>query len=732
MRDRFSGLAVGWAVVFSALAASAAPPPELGVPEWADAFRHIAPESGARIIGEWRTAVAPYMRRPMQVSGVDHPAASAWLRWSAKTGKTQVFLNAVGHCIDTAPRSIMVVCATDQKQKDFEREIFTPAVRVTPRLALKVLPTRSRSGEGSTTYHKRFRGGFLKIVNGGSEGQLQQSDIGLLVFEEPSSYANDVGGRGSPVEQARSRQIAWGDDAKEIGGGTPKLIGDCIVTEEVERRTCEKFYVPCPHCGVRQLLIWENMVRSLGRPYFVCGGPDAARNGTPGCGTLIGHEHKRAMVAQGEWLACFEVRLADGTPDPETDNPVPPPAIAPEDWAAWAQVRGPDIGTRLEGRDPSFDGIWQAYSPFATWEAIFKAYDAAVASGDPEKLVTFWQQVLGRPFEAVYERPATTLLFEHRARAARVAELQRGEIPPWAWTLFGTADLQGDRIEWAVYAVGPGPGPEGAAGRRYARIDVGVIPISPVDPRAWAELADVTRRTYEGPNCRRIGFDRFGIDTGGHHTSQAYAFCSGRPGVLALKGKPNDRDGLPLERGTERRARIGGRVVGVVQLYLVGTHKLKKDVYHGLAQTLAGVEQGQHLAGSITLPEDATEADFEQITAEVLLPADRSRGRRDETWDLPKGKRNEQLDLAVYALALAWSFLPYHTSQADWDRLLEGRRRDPTEAAALPLERVWNGPAEAPPERPSEAPKTEQPPAPANGVRQALMRLAALNRGDDE
>ncbi len=734
VRETFPGLALGWSVLFTAIAASATPPAEQDVPTWSDNDRYIAAESGARTTGKWNTSKAPYMRRPMRVAGVDHPAASAWLRWSAKSGKTQVFLNAAFHCIDTAPRSIGIICASDQKQKDFEREVWSPNAKATSAVAAKIMAVKAGGENSSTKHHKRFRGGFLKIINGGSEAQLQQSDLGLLIFEEPSSYPKDVGGRGPTIRQARSRSDAWGDELKELGGGTPNVIGDCPVTNEVERRSLERYYLPCPHCGGLQLLVWENMAREAGRPFFICQLPD--------CGKRIGHEHKLGMLARADeleaegkagWLACFQHVLADGTPDKDHPNQPPPPVLTPEQWAYWYERRGPETGSMLEGRDPSFDGIWQAYSPFTTWARIWEKFDEASKSGDPQDLVVFWQQVLARPFEASYGRPATVTLYENRQISARIAgNLTKGVIPPWAWTLFGAADVQGDRLEWAVWVAGPLELTEdGILSRLYGRIDSGNIPIPPVDARAWTELAEITKRTYEGPHIKPIGFDRFGVDTGGHHTSRAYVFCAGRPNVMALKGS-SDRDAFPIEAGRRRKAKIGGRVVGEVQLYLVGTHKTKKDIYFGLAQNLAGCETGEHLPGCVTLEASATELDFQQITAEVLKPAEPAKGRKVESWEPVAGTRNEQLDMAVYCHAMAWSYLPEQLTLKDWTRLVTDRRRDPVRANQLPLEAVWNDDQRrfevaSPPETP---PPVSVPAANAVRNRPAenpFARLARLN-----
>lgn len=720
-RSAFPGLALGWSVMLSALGANAAPPAELATPAWSDSFRKISAESGARITGDWRTAFAPYMHRPMMVGGVDHPAPKVWLRWAAKTGKTQVSLNAIFHCIDTAPRSIAVIVPTLQKAQDIEREVITPSIRATPRIAQKVMATKSRAGDGSTTRHKRFRGGFLKIINGGSEAELQQSDVGFVVFEEPSSFKRDVGGRGSPIKQGRARTLAWADDAKEIGAGTPGFVGDCMVTEETMIGTVERYYVPCPECRSRQVLVWENMTLFHGRPHVVCQ--------AEGCGALIGHEHKNWMNAEAfadghpwyGWVPCFESE--------NPDNPSPPSCFSAEDLARWQ-------GRDLEGRFPSFDGLWQAYSPFTHWPRIFDEHAAAIASGNPEDLVTFFQQVLGRPFESVYERPSNERLYETRAAAAAIAQVHRGRIPPWAWALFLTCDVQGDRLEWAVFAYG--------RDRRGARIDSGVIPIRPDDPRAWSEFAEITQRQYEGPVCRPIGFDRIGVDTGGHHTNQVYLFCSGRPNVMALKGAtgPKALDALPLTAGSIVKAKIGGRVIARTQLFLVGTHKVKKEVYFGLSQTLAGLEIDEHLPGSFTLEADATERDYQQLTAEVLLPPDPAKGRKIEAWERqPVGAANEQLDLTVYGRALAWSFLPDTMRDEDWDRLIEARRRDPVRDGALPLEKIWAAPdrvlttatASAQEGPPSErtAVASAATPAPTSQPEHPLLKMARQIRRDD-
>ncbi|MEC7571750.1 MAG: terminase gpA endonuclease subunit, partial [Pseudomonadota bacterium] len=352
-----------------------------------------------------------------------------------------------------------------------------------------------------------------------------------------------------------------------------------------------------------------------------------------------------------------------------------------------------------EGRHPSFH-FWQAYSPFSTWSKIWKGWQGCKES--PEKLRTFYQQVLAEPYEAAHDKPdweglRDAMQSEPVKAAARVV---RGVVPDWAAVLTGSADQQGDRIEWAVWAWGPG--------RRGARIDSGVIPISPADPRAWVELARVSATEYEGPAFAPRRCDRFCVDTGGHYTSEAYK-AAHQFGIKAIKGAPNNPDAPPMTLSTTKgkyRNEQGRRVQGV-PLFLIGTHNLKKAIYHGLAQTmLTAAGDGATIEPcSLFLPPDSADADYKQITAESLVE-DVVNGRRVVKWTKAKQDSNEQLDLAVYALAEAIGFGIDRFSTEQWFELFSKRMKDPELADMGPLEQMMRrGEPDLP--APQQAPRGE-------------------------
>jgi phage terminase large subunit GpA-like protein len=658
---KIEGLAHGAAVVFSAFAA-ARPGEELDVAQWADKYRMISGESGSPHAGPWRTDRTPYLREIMECAGVDHPSARVAVRASAQVGKSQFLLNAAFHCIDTAPRSIMVAAPSYSKAQAWNREQWEPSVEATEKIRLKVLATKSRSGEDSTTFHKRFRGGFLKIVSAGTAKELQSSTIGLMIYEEITDFDLDVGGRGDPVDQLRARLFAWGDEAKELAASTPGEKGKCRISNMVEAGDFRLYFVPCPHCGDYFTFDIVDLDEEDGRAVF----------NAPCCGVAIGEQHKAAMLAGGHWLKCFEAEDPDADPAPNRRG------ISQAELERFKK-RG------SAGRQPSFH-LWQAYSPFRSWQLILA--DWRLAREHPEKLRVFSQQVLGEPFEAAHDRPKAEALQEanRSANAVRFGKVERGQIPAWACVLVGSADVQGDRIEWAAYAYGPG--------RRRARIDRGVIPIHPSDPRAWIELGRIASQSYEGEVCGPVRYDRFGVDTGGHYTQEAYRFAL-RAGILALKGKPNDPDALPLTLGSRVRVKgENGKRMGRVPLHLVGTFNLKKGVYHGFQRTLDFAED-EHATGLppgiILFESDATAEDFKQATAEALFE-DVVKGRRVAYWDRqPKNAPNEQLDLLVYADSLAVAFGVDRLSAEGWQELFAARAKDPALAGAGPLEQLMTG-----------------------------------------
>ena len=106
-----------------------------------------------------------------------------------------------------------------------------------------------------------------------------------LILDEVSGYLRDVDGRGSPSSQARARQKAFGDLAKELALSTPGMAGECEISGLYDPSDRRRFYIPCPHCGDYGLLKYDKMLApspaTANRAAFVCEGFGGRARGGP-------------------------------------------------------------------------------------------------------------------------------------------------------------------------------------------------------------------------------------------------------------------------------------------------------------------------------------------------------------------------------------------------------------------------------------------------------------------
>lgn len=642
VRHKLPGLALGAAALFSALATSIRPAPARSVSEWADEHRIVAAESGTTQPGPWRTDLVPYWREPQDSMHPDHPARQVTIVASAQVGKTELIVNWFGYVVDRTPGSMLIVLPSLDEATKFNRIKLQPSIDASPTIRHKVRRENSRDEAASTTAFKRFAGGFCQIVTASSSKGLQAIPIRYLALDEVSEFPHDVDGRGDPVDLARARQLAQGDLAKELATSTPGLVGSCRITAMYEAGDQRRYYVPCPHCGTFQVLRFENLAfdEGTGRAVFLCQGA--------GCGTLLDNIDKEDMLAAGRWIPTF-VEEVEGE-DPER-VPLAIPADEIADWTC-APCQG-----RCRDRQPSYH-IWAAYSPFLSWSEIWRRW--LEAQGKPLKLKAFWQQLLGIAYDPQGDAPDWEKLVAAREN------FEPGVVPDRAYLLTGAADVQGNRIEWEVWAWGPNA--EGW------QIDRGVIEGDPTTRAPWLELVNIVGRSYRATTGVDRPIDLFGVDSG-YLSPHVYQFTRGRPTVFALDGRPGPNV-PPLGAAKEVRTKSpDGRTAYKVIIYPVGTFGLKTLVHAGLRALLDGPnESGRWPAGTLHLSRALSDEEvIKQLTAESLVERERRDGHVFRSWEKAPGRRNEALDLAVYNRALAWRLGLDRLSVEQWKKLARER-----------------------------------------------------------
>jgi phage terminase large subunit GpA-like protein len=651
------------ALVFGALAAGLALDPEMTVSQWAQANRYVASEASPRP-GKWDNATAPYLVEPMDCLSWGDPCREVTVKKSAQLGFTEVINNWFGYIADASPAAMMIVQPTTQALHSYTREKLELAIEATPGLRRKVVDQKSRDETGSTTRTKRFAGGFCTLALATSSADLQSKSVRALAMDEISEYPAETGERGDPVDQALQRTKAYTENRKVLKNSTPSLDGACRISESYAASDQRRFYVPCPHCDAFQILLFDNFVHDRRPAFFAC-----AANGC-----VIEHHHKTRMLRDGVWIKTY-----DGGPE----NPPPPPVLAREYIAKWR-------ARASAGREPGF-AIWQAYSPFVPWDDTAAEY--ARAKDDPKKLKVFTQQVLGEPWKETMDAPAAEKLMEARGG------FPRGRVPSGALFLTGFADVQKDRLEWGVYAWGPRIAADDTP--EAWLVDFGIIAHSPEGADAWRELDGIVDRTFPDAWGKPWDIDAFGVDSG-YLSARVYAYAMRRAipraaneahnpattrRVFAVDGRPGWKNPpLWLARASVA-VDFNGKKIGAVPLWASGTFDLKAGHYHALRQTLAGPDEttGRSRPGTLHLGQFVDRDYLAQLTAEHLADTDTKPPRK--IWVCPKGARNEALDIAVGARALA-AHLAANLTPADW-QALAARRYGEAEAKQSDLAGLW-------------------------------------------
>jgi len=659
------GLAPAKPIVFRAIARGLKPRPRRTTAEWAAAERYVSAESGSPFPGKWSNDLTPHLVEPMECCTLSHPARSVVFKKCHQAGWSEAGLNLIGSIIVDDPAPIVVVLPTIDDMKKYVKIKLQPMIDGTPTVAAKVREQKSRDEDGSTTTFKKFQGGYLQLTGANASSGLKMITGRVAILEEVTEYTADVDNQGDPVELIKKRLTTWEGYEKIIYISTPGEKGSCRISAAYELSDQRVLYLPCPQCGVYQPLKWERFDKDAVEPTYAC----AAH------GCVIIHMSLRSMLRAAAWIKTY--------PGDEA-NPKPPETIEPAEITTWRNRTS-------AGREPGF--FFPAYnSPLMSWAAIVRTWREAKGTVAKEK--DFVRQVLAEAWEDKGEAPDHEKLFEKRV------PYEWRRVPKGALFLTGACDVQGNRLEWAVYAWGP-------AFTSWL-IDKGVIEGDPEKAETWKPLDEVLfERSWADAFGRPWKLDAFGVDSGAY-TQCVYRYVRHRASwgkLFALDGRKGWR--LPaIGTATKQDVDYQGKKIGTIMLFPVGGWDLKSELYSALRKMVKGRDADGHYETGTAFYGDACDLTFfEQLTAEQLVLRKGRYGLEEQAWKVTLGKRNEQHDLAVYARALA-HHIGDSMSPEQWAALAADRGAKP-EDVQRDMAALWSTPAvpplpgpPAPPERP--------------------------------
>lgn len=581
------GMKAATAALFREIFASLAPPPELTLSSWADAYRRLSTEDSS-LPGRWHTDQTPYLREIMDaVSDLGTPKVVAMM--AAQLGKTTgLILNTIGYYMQYDPAPIMVIQPTITMGESFSKERLSPMLRDCPSLASMTAGPddgddgqKKRKKSRDTILQKSFPGGQIAIVGANSPASLASRPIRILLADEIDRYPITAGDEGDPLALAEKRQATFWN-RKTVCISTPTIKELSRIAVEYENSTREEWEVPCPVCGAYQPLRWAGVV-------FDKGDLSEIRHVCTSCKTASLEAAWKESAVLGRYRA---------------ENP-------------GASVRGFHVNALA------------STLPGATWRKVVEEFLTANEEskrGNPELLKVWTNTVLGETWEETGVSLEWEELYNRR-------EDYGCEVPDGVILLTAGVDTQDDRFE--IEVVGWGEQME-SWGVAY-EILYGEMNKEDV----WRRLDTVLYSTFQRRDGTALAISAVCIDSGGHYTNEVYRFTKEREGrhIFPIKGQGGD-EAPYLKRATKNNRESA-------HLFTMGVDTGKSRLFNRLTVREPGPN---YCHFPMALEAGYSEEYFKGLTAEKRQIR-YVKGRARFEWVLKSGARNEPLDCRNYATA---------------------------------------------------------------------------------
>lgn len=413
------------------------------------------------------------------------------LCFGAQIGKTEAELNMIGFAIHQSKAPTMMVYPTDTLAKFNSDKRVEPMIKNTEPLA-----NMYNENESSKLELNFNTGNYLVLSGANSPSSLASRAIKYVFFDEVDKYPVFSGKEANPIKLATERTKTF-VDAKHVMVSTPTVENGNIWTAFKQAHAQKEYYVPCPHCGEYQKLVFKqikwpdeakgNKDRIRDTAYYEC----------VHCKNAIHDKHKMDMLRNGEW---------------RTENE-------------------PDCRVRSVGYHLS-----SLYSPWIAFGKV--AYEFFTSKDFPDQLMNFINSWLAEPWRSAKMKSTQTLHFTE-------STFERGVVPDKATLLIASVDVQLDHFWWEVRAYAPGV-------KSYL-IDYG-------QASTWDDLEEIiVNREYPTEYGEPRQVMKAGIDSG-FRTDEVYQFCARFPEIcIPLKGSSNHKTlTAPYTMSSVERGVIGG------------------------------------------------------------------------------------------------------------------------------------------------------------------------------
>ncbi len=575
------------------------------------------------------------------------------VRKSSRIGYSTILQCFVAWRIKFDPARTLIYQPTIDDAEKFSRDDLDPVLQWP--VVRSVATFKPRHADNQIRA-KRYKGGWIQIKGANSPKEFRRVTADDVFLEECDGYPWASKEEGDPARLAFKRNLT-SPRRFSAAGSTPKVKGFSRIDQLFEQGSQEYRYVPCPKCGHMQTLVF-------------------------GDGTGPGIHWAPKEIPTRAWYQCEQGCEIDEAEKPWMDEN--------GEWRAHNPAQFP--------RHRSFH-VWAAYSqhPGAAWLEIAREF--MEVRKDPNLLRTFVNQVLGEAWAERGEAPEWQRLYDRREKAMRL-----GTPSAKAGLLIGAADVQrggGGRIDLDIWAFGQDR-------RREFIVRIEVFgPIA--DKATWKKLDQQVARTWTSEDGRQMRLARVAVDSGdGENTMEVYAWARRHPGfAMAVKGRHAIAANQPIGAPSWQDVTVNGRKLKRgVRLWNVGTSMLKMELFGDLEKEKP-VDGEAYPDGYVFLPDGTTDEWIKQLVAEELRMIRLRNGGFRREWHKVRD-RNEALDNAVYARAIAFSLGVDRWRETDWQKA-RGEFTPPAPAVPAPKQQIADGrPAPIPTQAAETGPATKR------------------------
>jgi len=569
----------------AASAAATRPPKPLRWTSWIDTYGTMQPLTSpvpgkVRLFSYQRSALdimyhiwITYMR----LYGV-------WMK-ASRPGYTSMLDWLFSYFTHYYPANQLFINPRERDSDEFVRDRIDPLLSRPPLHGL--VRARGFRGPDDTLTRKAFANCVAYFGNAGAAATLRAKSIDNVICDEVDAFPTDSQGEGDVLRLAQAR-LTQSLRPLMIVGSSPKLKSMSLIYREFLTTDQRYFFVPCPHCGHMQPLVWEQMKWPPGRPdevEYIC----------VECDRAIPHRHQRAMIDAGKWIPTADCA------DPAR------------------------VGFQIS--------LLYSCLPTFGWPQVVREYEAIDPQNEQEMKV-FINTRLGLPYDdEINLDNLREKLVNERSGWDNGPQLPRDVL-----LLAGGVDVQNDRLEATLIGA--------AANNEFWVLDHQVFPGDTVTTEPWEALSNWLDLPRAHPSGRSLLVSAALVDYGQGGTRGRYARQFAREQRARYKRvyccKGSGAPDYPFVQASSTRAadhrRKGERI------FVVGDHESKAELQDRLA--LRGGRQRIHLSDHLRTP-----AYIDQILSERRQLVRTRTGKLRVQWVKKSTDANEALDCIRYAMA---------------------------------------------------------------------------------